>query len=364
MTHRLFPEQCSDVVLGDGSTLRDSIRFFEVNTTDTLPLPSGGLLDIHRRFATALHLYFVEDKAARAWPRQSEGKWWNLLGRLKGFLNTPSLVTKRAVHWMWLRLPLWLRMKFYFLLIPIGHRLYGPTSSLKVHRLPLGLVVKSSRDATHNEANALQMVQKYTSIPAPRLIDVGEHNGEVYLIMTYLPGQGLNGVFHLMSYTERNRFADDLSACVAQLRGVPNNTPYKFANTIGGPLYDHRIPSPPPGNPCNSEAGFYDTLTADFGRTAAECFGEDYPSLRQDHRSFFNHSDFYHGNLLLENGRLSGIVDWECAGYKPEYWEFTKAILLVQGLPEKEALFRRVFGHQYEEELKVEKLLWRCTPFP
>lgn len=60
---------------------------------------------------------------------------------------------------------------------------------------------------------------------------------------------------------------------------------------------------------------------------------------------------------------MSGIVDWECAGYKPEYWEFTKAMYVSKWKPIQEAIFYRTFGRDYEAELDVERKLWKLTPF-
>lgn len=31
-------------------------------------------------------------------------------------------------------------------------------------------------------------------------------------------------------------------------------------------------------------------------------------------------------NILVEHGKLSGMVDFGCAGFYPEYWEYTKGI--------------------------------------
>ncbi|KAL1982491.1 hypothetical protein VTN96DRAFT_1282 [Rasamsonia emersonii] len=146
-----------------------------------------------------------------------------------------------------------------------------------------------------------------------------------------------------MSYAERDRFADDLGACIAQLRTIPNKTPYLFADTLGGPMVDHRIPTGR-GGPCSSEADFYNLLRSHHDCTAAEFFGDKFQSLRQDHRSYFTHSDLHDSNLLVEGGRLSGIIDWECAGFKPEYWEFTKTMWFTYNVPHWEALFRRALG--------------------
>lgn len=251
-------------------------------------------------------------------------------------------------------------MRFYLLLWPIGRRLWGPTGPLWVQRLPFGLIMKECIRAPQSEPNALRLVEKYTTIPAPRTVDVGEYNGKTYLVMTRLPGQQLTKVIHLMSYAERQRFADDLANCVSQLRKIPNHTPYPFGNTVGGPVVDHRIPNGQAG-PFNSEADFNNHLTSHLGCTPDKVL--DGLTMRQDHRSYFTHSDFFSFNLLVEGGRLSGIVDWECAGYMPEYWESIKAKRAAHCKPILEAIFDRTFGRAYEKEWEIERKLWRLTPF-
>lgn len=261
---------------------------------------------------------------------------------------------------MWLYVPIWARMRCYSLLVRIGRWLYGPSTASWAQRVPFGLVVKDCVRGYKNEPNALRLVEKYTSIPAPRVIDVGEYKDAKYLVMTRLPGQTLEDVFHLMTYAERDRFADDLGAYAAQLRRIPNNTPYLFCDTLGGPIIDHRMPDGG-GGPFNNESDFNNHLTSHLKCTSAEFFPDQ--ALRLDHRSYFTHSDFHWTNLLVENGRLSGIVDWECAGYLPEYWEFTKAIWTTLGSAEMGGLYRRALGNHYEPELEVERKLWRYTPF-
>ncbi|KAL1981285.1 hypothetical protein VTN96DRAFT_2831 [Rasamsonia emersonii] len=179
--------------------------------------------------------------------------------------------------------------------------------------------------------------------------------------MTRLHRQTFPSVYHLMSYAERDRFTDELEACVAQLRKIPNHTPYLFGNALGGPIIDHRIPDGTAG-PFNAESDFNDHLTSHLGCSPADVLDGQTP--RQDPRSYFTHSDFHAANLLVaEGGHLSGIVDWDCAGYKPEYWEFTKAMYTTRGDEVLEGIFRRAFGHAYEEELEMERKLWSWTPF-
>lgn len=229
-----------------------------------------------------------------------------------------------------------------------------------MHRLPFGLILKQCVRSPQNEPTSLKLVEKYTSIPAPRVVDVGEYGGNTYLVMTRLRGQMLHEVLHLMSYAERDRLADDLGSYVTQLRKIPNHTAYMFCNALGGPIVDHRIPDMS-GGPFNSESDFNNHLTSHLGCSSAEALGEE--NVPQGHRSYFTHSDFHRTNLLIDRGRLSGIIDWECAGYLPEYWEFTKAMYTTLQNPILESIFRRAFGHRYESELIVERKLWYYTPF-
>lgn len=43
------------------------------------------------------------------------------------------------------------------------------------------------------------------------------------------------------------------------------------------------------------------------------------------HRIVFTHGDLAHHNILVEDGHVTGFIDWEAAGWYPNYWEFTTA---------------------------------------
>ncbi|RMD43111.1 hypothetical protein DV735_g1999, partial [Chaetothyriales sp. CBS 134920] len=301
------------------------IRFkFSTPDAQTLPTPSIFLFDVHRRFAAALHLFSIEDTVARGWPPQPR-------------------VLRQLFFSAWLYIPPWLRLRCYLLLGRFGAWFYGGGIEHTVQRLPFGLVLKRCiryPSSAQNEPNALRLVERYApDIPAPRVVDVGESNGETCLLMTHLPGQMLNDVLHLMSYAERDRFADDLAnaSTAAAL--------FLFCNTLGGPVIDHRIPDGS-GGPFRSEAEFNAHLTSHLECLPGDIVGEE--NVRYDHRSCFTHSDFHCTNLLVDRGRLRGIIDWECAGFLPEYWEFTKAMYSAR---------------QHPAELEVERKLWRYTPF-
>lgn len=47
------------------------------------------------------------------------------------------------------------------------------------------------------------------------------------------------------------------------------------------------------------------------------------------HRVLFTHSDLKHHNILVSGSRITGFLDWESAGWYPEYWEFTTAFRIT-----------------------------------
>ncbi|KAL4783788.1 kinase-like domain-containing protein [Aspergillus varians] len=346
-----YPEEVSGLYVGDGTPFDSTFLFFQLSTSDAkrLCLPSSFLINIHFRFATALHLFYVEDKAARGWPSPSIG------------LSVPGVVSQ-SFRWLWLRLPEWLRVPCYMLLKSVGLRMYPLEAGVWAQRLPFGLYMKQCTRAPKNEPNVLRLIEKHTTIPAPRLIDAWETDGKTNIIMTRLPGTPIGEVCHLMSYPERDRFAKDLKNCVEQLRKIPNTTPYLICDTLGGPIADHRIPRDT-GGPFKTETDFNNHLSIHLKVPFSKIVElKNLPA--RDHQHFYlTHSDFHPSNLLVERGRLSAIVDWESAGFRPEYWEFTKAMYGAMGGHVMSDIFWRTFGREYETELEVERQLWYLTPF-
>jgi aminoglycoside phosphotransferase (APT) family kinase protein len=50
--------------------------------------------------------------------------------------------------------------------------------------------------------------------------------------------------------------------------------------------------------------------------------------LSQSHEIVFTHGDLRPQNIMIKNGNVVAIIDWELSGWYPEYWEFAKAFLV------------------------------------
>lgn len=77
------------------------------------------------------------------------------------------------------------------------------------------------------------------------------------------------------------------------------------------------------GAPCDSKQMFNEWILSDLV--------EDFPvvirhyaegSLTDGHEIVFTHGDLRRRNILVENGRITAILDWEYAGWYPEWWQY------------------------------------------
>lgn len=224
-----------------------------------------------------------------------------------------------------------------------------------MYSLPLGLYAKFCGDA-HGEPAALKLLEEHApKVLAPLFVDLLPlvPDGKPWLIMTRMPGQRVDEVIHRMSYAERHQLADDLAACTAEYRNVPNISSLPIASASGGRIQDPRASSNGCG-PYGTEAEFTEQVT----RGCMDNVMERYPNaFSVNHPVTFTHADLFPSNILVDAGKLSGIVDWQFAGFYPSYWECTKAMRGVKHAEHYQAIFRRMFGNQYEEEVAVETFL-------
>lgn len=144
--------------------------------------------------------------------------------------------------------------------------------------------------------------------------------------------------------------AEDLRSWIAELRLIKGNKDSKYAitNATRGSCLDYRISGNRVG-PFPSEKEFSESL----------CLGA-LPGLmhRTDHKIVFTHADLNMRNIIVEDGRITGIVDWENAGFFPEYWEYTKCHFGVRISKRWPKMIDAAFGNKYEAELGIERQYW------
>ncbi|KAJ7931018.1 hypothetical protein B0H13DRAFT_2651691 [Mycena leptocephala] len=206
--------------------------------------------------------------------------------------------------------------------------------SSNAYRLP-GCYVKLCHSP--DEALATEYVHIHTSVPVPKVLDIVPlpagcvHPRRSWLmISTILAGTPLfvtGGGHRLKGASEHQvqRVCEYLRDCIAQLRNLQSPFDQRVCGFTGGSFRSLRI-SEDPVRPFTCVADFHahESLTLPPSELVSNQHLAYLVSVREN-KSYSIH--LVHGDLLLHNIladsdlRPTGILDWECAAWMPEYWE-------------------------------------------
>ncbi|KAF2755836.1 hypothetical protein EJ05DRAFT_539695 [Pseudovirgaria hyperparasitica] len=350
----------------------ESSADFMNHNPNVTSLPDPDLLETHHRFADALAWLDASEYMAEKihLPKASESQTARSSKQLFPISTWLCSSMNRLFHRLWVSLPGVVRAFTYKCLASIGSMLYGHTGSDRTYRLPFNLYLRVGQmnwASKHQaEMRSLQLVEKYTEIPAPRGIDVVHYGASSFLLMSRCPGQRIGLMFSTMTDENVHSVEEELRRYISQLRRIPNQTrsKYQICNALGGGIQDWRI-----GDSQREELKFLDEpefnryLTHDLPPLTENDLSTISKAHNKSHSIFFTHADLNLLNVLVDdNGRISGIVDWECAGWYPEYWEYTKAHFTVRYTIRWIAdVIDRLFPN-YQDELQAENLLTSLTP--
>jgi hypothetical protein len=140
------------------------------------------------------------------------------------------------------------------------------------------------------------------SATVPRVVTVAEHLGRPVLVTTALPGRSMLAAYHSWRHTARPAtVAADFAAAGRWLAAMQQRTAGGHAD-LGDVL-----------------AGVADVIRRRFdGRPGLEAAVGDLAALHArlaGHRTAQTlvHGDFWPGNLLVSDGQVRGVIDWEAA---------------------------------------------------
>ncbi|KAK8224934.1 kinase-like domain-containing protein [Phyllosticta capitalensis] len=234
----------------------------------------------------------------------------------------------------------------------------GIPASNQLMQLPFGLALKWSDGTLVEEVLAILMARD-AGLPPHALI---------FISMTRLPGDDLGQVYDKLSQVEREKVLEDVKCVFTVIRNWPSSWgDTRICSPSGAGIRSirvphHRIP------PCENKDELIDFListASNFDFDSAKDFEKAMAaanSLRSmPHQVVFSHGDLKPHNIMVHQGRVSGIIDFESAGWYPEFWDFTTARRFCRKELWWYDFVAKLGGSAYEREQEIERALIRLT---
>jgi len=191
-------------------------------------------------------------------------------------------------------------------------------------------VLKLGAYTSSREADMMRFVNEHLpSVPCPTVHSVDEYEQGSQPVMgvrmAYVPGQTLEEVWPTASAEEKTAYVTQLREIVQQLR--QHTSP--FIGSIG------HLPCIDPGGfddalsdmgPFDDEKSFNQYRLERVRAKRGDAVADRIASMQKScHRFVLTHGDLSDRNIIVEKGRITGLIDWEFSGWYPEYWEWCQA---------------------------------------
>lgn len=127
------------------------------------------------------------------------------------------------------------------------------------------------------------------------------------------------------------------------------------ATTIGsynrGPVLDAQIYGIKSGGPFTNEEDLNKFILDILNGTPQPMRDALVKHRRTDHRIALAHGGLHQDNVLVKDGKITALIDWEQAVWYPEYWDHIKFCSTSATHRDWKDFAKDIFSQAYEDEL-------------
>ncbi|KAI1176474.1 kinase-like domain-containing protein [Nemania sp. FL0916] len=228
-------------------------------------------------------------------------------------------------------------------------------------------IVKAGWRVHLTEGATMKYIAENTSIPVPEVHCSFVHNNIAYIVMERIQGEELPKAIRNMSQEALESVLAQLRGMVQELRSLTPPPGTGVESCVGGSLHDCRLPRGNPRfGPFKTIQEFHKWLRHDFemddakDREIDQDWHDVAKMIRQQDGPWpppkFAHGDLNPFNILIRDGKVAAIIDWEFAGWYPHYWEYTSAWFgNITKTGWRDMLNDKVLDRPQSEEFKMEE---------
>ncbi len=168
--------------------------------------------------------------------------------------------------------------------------------------------------------------------------------------MDFIEGQTLESIWLSLSVEEKHSICHQLREILDTMRKA--EWPSTFIGSCdGGPVLDARLYGIKKGGPFRNEEELNKFILDIHDLTPQPIRDTLTKHQRTDHRIVFSHGDLHQGNVMVKDGKITGLIDWELAGWYPEYWDYVKFCFSGGAHRDWMNHAKDIFSQSYDEEL-------------
>ncbi|RAO69398.1 uncharacterized protein BHQ10_005410 [Talaromyces amestolkiae] len=204
-----------------------------------------------------------------------------------------------------------------------------PDNLINLFRVDDRTVVKLCEPNRLAEAEALRYVRSHTKVPVPEVYDsyVDESINRGVIVMEYAEGDVLRDVWEDMDDEHRENIITQLKGYMDELHQIKGD----FIGSVDGSACEDPVFCVELGGfgPYDTEDEFHEGLIRAMKLSQENSWADHIAKFIKalpSHDIVLTHSDISPRNIIVRDGQVVAIIDWEMAGFYPSYWEYVKAL--------------------------------------
>lgn len=194
-----------------------------------------------------------------------------------------------------------------------------------------GFIVKR----THlTEAIHTEFIRTFTNIPVPHIKAIYYHKRYLCVVMEEINGMTLETTLPHMPIEALDSISIQLKAYMKEMVVAASRfcTSHQIGTLIGGP-HSNIVYKPPPVSSINNDQDFFQywkqRLIFNFDRSKCLAKADELIERGVSAPIVFSHGDLSPANIIIATSegeneatyRVAAIIDWECSGFYPDFWE-------------------------------------------
>lgn len=224
-----------------------------------------------------------------------------------------------------------------------------------------GRLVKSGPRVEENKFHALIFAHG-EGVPVPIAHQwVMRNNQNTHSLgIDFVEGDVREHVWHFMSEGDKLSIARQLGRILLTMRSYEMKKPDHFSIGVAeGPARDSRRFDIYEGGPFENEADFNDFVLTVYSQCPQPIYESLAAKMRTDHLVYFTHADLSPRNIIIQDGKIKALVEWDFAGFYPENWEYVKFFDCLTNCKDWKNYANVIFETSYPDELVLHQAILR-----